>query len=176
MLAIGSGSTIAVFSVVDRLILRDPPYRDPSRVVTIWQTSADTPSEREGASPGAFVAWRERATSFEAIAAVEPFSFDYLAGTEPETLLGGLVTERFFEALGVAPLLGRTFRTEEHVAGRNDIVMLSYGGWQRLFGGDRNESDPMWSADQRLLAYVTDRGGQDEIWVSNADGRSAHRT
>jgi putative ABC transport system permease protein len=136
VLAIGSGSTIAVFSVVDRLILRDPPYRDPGRVVTIWQTSADTPSEREGASPGAFIAWRERATSFEAIAAVEPFSFDYLAGSEPETLLGGLVTERFFEALGVVPLLGRTFRSEEHVAGRADIAILSYGGWQRLFGGD----------------------------------------
>ena len=136
VLAIGSGSTIAVFSVVDRLILRDPPYRDPGRVVTVWQTSTDTPSEREGASPGAFIAWRERATSFDAIAAVEPFSFDYLVGSEPETLLGGLVTEHFFEALGVAPLLGRTFTPEEHVAGRNDIVILSYGGWQRLFGGD----------------------------------------
>ena len=117
VLAIGSGSTIAVFSVVDRLILRDPPYRDPGRVVTIWQTSADTPSEREGVSPGAFIEWRERATSFETIAAVEPFSFDYLAGSEPETLIGGLVTEHFFEALGVAPMLGRTFRPEEHVPG-----------------------------------------------------------
>src|SRR6185503_6551550 len=52
---------------------------------------------------------------------------------------------------------------------------ISSHGSRRLFGGDRNESDPVWSADQNLLAYVTDRAGQDEIWVSSADGRTAHR-
>lgn len=56
-----------------------------------------------------------------------------------------------------------------------DVVEVSSDGTRRLFGGDRNESDPVWSADHNLLAYVTDRGGQEEIWVSNADGRSAHR-
>jgi Tol biopolymer transport system component len=56
------------------------------------------------------------------------------------------------------------------------VVEVSSDGTRRLFGGDRNESDPVWSADHNLLAYVTDRGGQDEIWVSNADGRSAHRS
>src|SRR4030095_6981438 len=61
VLAIGSGSTIAVFSVVDRLILREPASRDPGRVVTIWQTSADTPSESEGVSPGAFIECHGRA-------------------------------------------------------------------------------------------------------------------
>jgi Tol biopolymer transport system component len=57
-----------------------------------------------------------------------------------------------------------------------DVVEISDHGSRRLFGGDRNEADPVWSADQTLLAYVTDRGGQDEIWVSNADGRSAHHS
>lgn len=56
-----------------------------------------------------------------------------------------------------------------------DVIERSPDGTRRLFGAGRNESDPVWSADQTLLAYVTDRGGQDEIWVSNADGRSAHR-
>jgi len=56
-----------------------------------------------------------------------------------------------------------------------DVVEVSSDGTRRLFGGDRNESDPVWSADQKLLAYVTDRGGQDEIWASSADGRAAHR-
>ena len=56
-----------------------------------------------------------------------------------------------------------------------DVVEVSNHGSRRLFGGDRNESDPVWSADHSLLAYVADRGGQDEIWVSSADGRTAHR-
>jgi putative ABC transport system permease protein len=80
VLALGMGSTIAVFSVADAVLLRRPPYRDYERVVTLWQTDRDRPDEREGVSPGAFSAWRERASSFETIAAVEPFSFDYLAG------------------------------------------------------------------------------------------------
>ena len=138
ILAFGVGSTVAVFSFVDRLILRDPPYRDADRVVTLWQTGADAPAEREGASPAAMLAWRERATSFELLAGAEPFSFDYLEGPEPQTLIGALVTERFFETLGVQPILGRTFLPEEHVAGRADIVVLSHGGWQRLLGGQHD--------------------------------------
>jgi eukaryotic-like serine/threonine-protein kinase len=57
-----------------------------------------------------------------------------------------------------------------------DVVEVSSDGTRRLFGGGRNESDPVWSADHNLLAYVSDRAGQDEIWVSNADGGSAHRS
>jgi putative ABC transport system permease protein len=134
ILAFGTGSTVAVFSFVDRLILRSPPYHQPDRVMTLWQTSADAPDGREGASPGAIIAWRERATSFEILAGVEPFSFDYLDGPEPQTLAAGLVTERFFDALGVQPWLGRTFLPEEHAAGRADVVIISYGAWQRMLG------------------------------------------
>jgi hypothetical protein len=76
ILAFGVGSTVAVFSFVDRLILRDPPYPEPARVVTLWQTSADAPAAREGVSPGALVEWRERATSFDGFAGAEPWSFD----------------------------------------------------------------------------------------------------
>jgi serine/threonine protein kinase len=56
-----------------------------------------------------------------------------------------------------------------------DVVEVSTRGIRRMFGASRNESDPVWSSDRSLLAYVTDRGGQDEIWVSSGDGRAAHR-
>jgi Tol biopolymer transport system component len=56
-----------------------------------------------------------------------------------------------------------------------DVVEVSNGGVRRLFGAARNESDPVWSQDQSLLAYVTDRRGNEEIWVGSGDGRSAHR-
>lgn len=94
-LGLGIGATVAVFTVVDTLLLRELPYRDPERVVTVWQTSLDRTDEREGASPGAFLDWRERSTAFSSFAAAEPMSFDYLGGSEPETLIGALVTEGF---------------------------------------------------------------------------------
>jgi putative ABC transport system permease protein len=137
ILAFGMGATVTVYSFVDRLILRRPLYEEPDRVMTLWQTSADAPAVREGVSPGAVVEWRDRATSsFETIAGAEPWSFDYLSDFEPQTLVGSLVTERFFEAIGVQPSLGRTFRPEEHADGRADVVILSHGAWLRLFAAD----------------------------------------
>jgi Tol biopolymer transport system component len=55
-----------------------------------------------------------------------------------------------------------------------DVVEVSREGIRRLFGGSRNESDPVWSRDRSQLAYVTDRRGEEEIWVGSGDGRSAH--
>jgi hypothetical protein len=153
ILAFGTGSTVAVFSFVDRLILRTPPYHQPDRVMTLWQTSADAPSGREGASPGAVIEWRERATSFEILAGAEPFSFDYLDGPEAQTLIGALVTEGFFEALGVQPMLGRTFLPEEHAPG-HDVVIISYGAWQRLLGGQADVAGRMIQHEGRPFVVI----------------------
>ena len=133
VLALGIGGTVAVFSVVDTLLLRDLPYRDADRVATVWLTNREHPEERDGVAPGAFLDWRTRSRAFETIAAMDPFSFDYLNGPEPITLIGGLVTEGFFDALGVKPLLGRSFLPEEHASGRSNVAMISHGAWQRLF-------------------------------------------
>ena len=118
VLSLGIGGTVAVFSVIDTLLLRDLPYRDADRIATVWLTNREHPEEREGVAPGVFLDWRNRSTAFETIAAEDPFSFDYLDGPVPMTLVGGLVTEGFFEALGVQPLLGRTFLREEHTEGK----------------------------------------------------------
>ena len=136
VLALGIGGTVAVFSVVDTLLVRELPYRDADRIVTIWQTSAGNADEREGVAPGAFLDWRERATAFSSLAAVEPYSFDYLDASEPVTLIGALVTEGFLDALGVQPAMGRAFLPDEHTEGRDDVVLISHGAWQRLFAGD----------------------------------------
>jgi len=135
VLALGIGGTVAVFSVVDTLLLRDLPYRDAERVATIWLANREHPDEREGVAPGAFLDWRSRTKAFATIAAEDPFTLDYLGGPEPAKLMGGLVTEGFFEALGVTPLLGRSFRADEHTEGRSLVAMISYGAWQRIFGG-----------------------------------------
>ena len=133
--SLGIGGTVAVFSVIDTLLLRDLPYRDAERIATVWLTDREHPDEREGVAPGVFLDWRTRSTAFETIAAEDPFSFDYLEGPVPTTLIGGLVTEGFFEALGVKPMLGRTFLRDEHTEGQSAVAIISYGAWQRLFGG-----------------------------------------
>jgi hypothetical protein len=79
VLALGIGGTVAVFSVVDTLLLRNLPYRDAERIATLWLTNRDHPDEREGVAPGAFVEWRTRSRAFETLAAEDPFP-DWPAG------------------------------------------------------------------------------------------------
>jgi putative ABC transport system permease protein len=138
VLALGLGGTVAVFSVIDTLVLRDLPYRDSDRIVTAWLTESDRPEERVDVSLGAFLDWRSRARSFAPLAAANPWSFNYLAGSEPVTLVGAQVTEGFFEGLGVQPAIGRSFLAEEFKPGRSDVVLLSDGAWRRFFGGERS--------------------------------------
>jgi putative ABC transport system permease protein len=135
VLSVGIGGTVAVFSVIDSLLLRDLPYHQADRIATVWLTNREHPDERDGVAPGVFLDWRTRSKAFDVIAAEDPFTFDYLEGPVPQTLVGSLVTEGFFDALGVQPILGRTFRRDEHTDGQSSVAIISYGTWQRLFGG-----------------------------------------
>ena len=113
------------------------PYPDADRIVTLWQQDQAGGGERDLAASANFLDWRERSTSFEAMAAAEPYSNDYLAADgQPENLRSWLVTENFFDVFGVPVLLGRTFRAEDHVQGGARVVVLGHGLWQRRFGGD----------------------------------------
>jgi predicted permease len=134
-LGLGIGGSIAMFAAIDTLFVRELPYRDADRIALVWQTPPDNRSDRVGVTPGVFLDWRERAASVAEMAAIEPSSFDYVSGSEPITLNGALVTERFFDILGVEPVIGRSFLPHEH-AGGSTVVLLSHAVWQRLFGGD----------------------------------------
>ncbi len=135
-LALGIGVTTSLFSVVNGVLLRPLPYRDEARLVTLWQSNLKGGVEREETSPANFLDWRERLQSFESIAAIEPFGHTLIGSGEPERFRSWLVTETFFEVLGVAPLYGRSFLPQEFVAGRGNVVVLGYGVWQQRFGGD----------------------------------------
>lgn len=135
-LALGIGATTAIFSVVNAVLLRPLPFRDPERIVTLWENNFKDGIERDDVSPANFLDWRERSRSFEEMAFANPWSLDYTGGTEPETWRAARVSRGFFEVLGAQTLLGRTFLAEEYEEGRNQTVVLSYGLWQRRFGGD----------------------------------------
>ena len=133
-LALGIGANTAIFSVVNAVLLTPLPYPEPDRLVMAWE------SENDGSptlvSPANFVDWTEQSETCSHIAALRGWDANLSGVDEPERLRGAMVTSELFNALGVAPLAGRTFLPEEDQPGRNRVVVLSYGLWQRRFGAD----------------------------------------
>jgi len=136
ILALGIGGTVSIVTLLDTLQFRPLAYQDAERVVTIWQRQAARPAEHEDVSPADFLDWRERARSFSVMAGVIPYSMDYTGGTEPEVLFGAQVTQGFFDAIGMPPLIGRGFLPEEHVRGARRAAIITYGFWQSRYAGD----------------------------------------
>ncbi len=135
-LIVGIGTTTAIFSIVNGVLLRPLPYADEARVVTLWQNNIKSGVEREETSPATFADWRARTQAFEDLAMAEPFGFTLIDYGEPETIRGWVVSEGFFDILAITPLHGRTFAAEEYLDGNDQVVVLGYGLWQRRFGGD----------------------------------------
>ncbi len=137
-LALGIGVNIAIFSVVNSVLLRPLAYHDPDRLVWIGH-SAVKPNQASAISPPTFVDYRNWCQSFENITALMfGSSFNLTGDGGPERLQGRRVSANFFATLGVAPELGRGFLAEEDEPERNRVVVLSHGLWQRRFGADRN--------------------------------------
>jgi predicted permease len=135
-LAIGIGGTTAVFGAVYGVLLAPLPYADADRIVTLWERDTRGGDERGEVSPGNFLDWRERARSFDGVAAAEPWSVDYVGPDGPERFEAALVTEGYFDILRVNTLLGRTFRPEESGDSASRVVVLSERIWRTRFGGD----------------------------------------
>jgi putative ABC transport system permease protein len=136
VLALGIGATTAIFSVVDALLIRQLPYRDPERIVLLFEASTRDRAALDAVAPANVIDWQERARSFEVMAAAEPYGFTFTGEGEPQSLPGARVTKGFFEAFGIEPLYGRTFSADDYTAGRNQVVVLSHGMWAQRFGAD----------------------------------------
>jgi putative ABC transport system permease protein len=134
-LGLGIGANTAIFSVVKAVLLSPLPYPEPERLVWLREVNAGADILDEPASPPNFNDWRTQAASFEGMAA-----FGYAGGTitegdsEPERVAAMSTTANFFEVVGVAPALGRGFQPEEETTGKNRVVVISHGLWQRRFG------------------------------------------
>ena len=135
-LALGIGANTAIFSAVNSVLIHALPFSDANRIVTVWENNHKDGIERDDVSPANFLDWKERQQVFEQLATNNPYSLDYTGGSEPETWQSALVSEGFFEILGVRALYGRTFLKEEYQEGRNHVLVLTYAFWQRKFGGD----------------------------------------
>lgn len=136
VLALGIGANTAIFSVVNGVLLRPLPYPDSDQVVSIFQHDTKVGIERAPVSFANFIDYRARAQSFAGMAALRPFGFDWTGEGEPETFHAWLVTEDFFNVMGLGALHGRVPSREEFQPGRELVVVVSHGLWQRRFGGD----------------------------------------
>src|SRR5215831_4075764 len=138
-LALGIGANTAIFSVVNSVLLRPLPYGEPERLVWAW---GNFPlGNRAAVSPPDLLDYRRQnqvCAQLAAFAAGGDSAVNLTGGGEPERIPDALVTVNFFQTFGVEPLLGRTFLPDEDQQGRDHVVVLSYGLWQRRFGGDRD--------------------------------------
>jgi putative ABC transport system permease protein len=135
-LALGLGANVAIFSAIDAVLLRPLPYPEQHRLVELTQQDVRQGSRRDFVSPANFLDWRERASGIATLAAAEPYSRTLTTPEGPERLRSWLVSDGFFEILGVQPIVGRTFTADEFAPGRDRVVVLGYGTWSRQFGAD----------------------------------------
>lgn len=139
-LAVSIGATATMFTVVNTFLLSALPYKDADRLVMVWNTQQPVEDEKPGAeiplSPGAFNDLRDRGRSFERLAAFVPEAVTLTGGDEAMRVQALFVTGSFFPALGQHALKGRTLGPEDARQEAPPVVVISYGLWQRRFGGD----------------------------------------
>ncbi len=136
-LALGIGANTAIFSVVNAVLLRMLPFREPDRLVMVWEDASLAGFPRNTPAPANYADWKSQNQVFEEMAALDQRSFNLTGDGEPEKIEANGVTANFFGLLGIKPILGRVILPEEDKPEANKVVMLSYSLWQQRYGGDR---------------------------------------
>ena len=141
VLAVGVGANIAIFSVANSVLLKPLPYKDPERLVMVYERQErDDFATLRPFTAFDFTVFERENRLFEEVAAFMNWTYELAerAGTtEPERIVGTRVSPSLFSMLGGEPALGRTFTSEENHPDHR-VVVLSYGLWQRRFGADKN--------------------------------------
>jgi len=138
VLALGIGANAAIFSIANSVLLRPLPFADPDRLVRVFHIppQATFPGmARFSVSPANFYDWQRDATAFERMAIYQFRSLRLTGRGTPQTILAGAVGENFFEIVDAQPARGRIFRPDEDRPGREHVVIVSHGFWQRQLGG-----------------------------------------
>ena len=134
-LAIGIGGTVAIFSAVYSVLLAPLPYPDADAIVVPVSTNTARGFDRASVPYADYVDWREQRDVFAYVALWRPIPLDVAGEEKPERVEAGQVSDGFFDVLGVRPIAGRLFSAADHEPGPTRGVVISYGLWQRAFGG-----------------------------------------
>jgi putative ABC transport system permease protein len=133
-LGLGIGANTAIFSLVNAVLLRALPFHNPQQLVSIGKAAG------EGGLPGLagfqYLAWKEKSTTLDGVAAYADNNFNLVGNGGPERISCAQVSASLFPTLGVPPLVGRTFLPEEDRPGQNQVAIVSEGFWQRRYGRD----------------------------------------
>jgi predicted permease len=134
VLALGLGANVAMFSVVDAVLLKPLPFAAPDRIVGVWD--APRPGIVNATTGPDFLDWQRLGTSFEALSAELSISAALTGEGEPARLTGKAVTADYFRVFATRVQLGRTFRQDEDQPGAAPLVVLSHAAWRNIFGAD----------------------------------------
>jgi predicted permease len=138
IVALGTGATTALFSVLEAVLLRPLPYPDANRLVQIWSSRTVSGESRMAVTLPDYREMRDRTRSFEAVGAFTGSAFIVSDDTRTEFMQGVSMTADMWRVLGVPPLLGRTFASADQEWGRHRVAVISEGLWKRRFGGARD--------------------------------------
>ncbi len=134
-LALGIGANTAIFSVVNALLLKSLPYNDPERIVLAWGDTPVQDNHRNQVSATDVADWRTQNSVFEEVATYSDWRPIFSTGGEPERIQAMQVGDGYFKVMKTEPLLGRVFLAEEQEDGKDFVIVLGYGLWQKRFGG-----------------------------------------
>jgi putative ABC transport system permease protein len=138
-LALGIGANSAIFSVVNAVLLRPLPFKEPDRIIKLWETFRPLGQSAEGQGTVSLLNlkdWRGQNDVFTGLAAFQGGSFNLQGPEQPERVPGAVVTPNLFEIMGAAPQMGRAFLEGEDEPGRHQVVVLSDALWRQHFGAD----------------------------------------
>jgi predicted permease len=154
-LALGIGANTAIFSVINAVLLRPLQFHDPGKLVTLWERNPKQGYEQNPPAAGNFVDWRDQNRVFTQMAIYAPSKrFNLALEDQPERITGAAVSTSLFELLGVRPVQGRTFSSEEEQPGNDQVALISHSLWQRHFAADRDPVGRTITLDSKTYTIV----------------------
>jgi putative ABC transport system permease protein len=156
-LALGIGASTAMFTVVRSVLLRPLPFKDPTRLIRLYEHSADEKFAYNQVAAGVFAAWKNQSHSFSDLAIISvgaQYNLSGAGGQLPEKVRAAECSWSLFPTLGVEPAVGRTFAAADDQPSANATVVLSWSLWKRRFGGDSSIVNQMISLDAKSYTVI----------------------
>lgn len=154
ILAVGIGATTTMLTVVDAVMLRPCPYKDPDTLVSVCETTNPERTHRNFTSLAGFLDWRNQSHVFERLIGANQWNGAVRTADRTEKVRAFFVSEGFFSVLGTKPVLGRTFSPQDYEVGAEQVVVLSHNHWHRWFGGDPNVVGRTMALDDQVCTVV----------------------
>jgi predicted permease len=153
-LALGIGANIAIFTVINGVLLKPLPYAQQDRIVHLDQTATLVGPDPLGVSVAEYQDFRDQGRAFSDVAEYHSMTFTLLGTKNPERVVTGVVSSNFFDVLGVKPVLGRLFTSRDEGKNAPPVLLLSYRYWMKEFGGDRNVLGRAFELNDRVHTVV----------------------